>query len=228
MQSWAKSRESRVVCVANVHMLMEAHQHPEFRQVLDRADLVAPDGMPLVWMMRWQGVPNQDRLAGLDIFFALCQRAQAEGISIYFLGSTADTLTRIDERLRLDFPRLRIAGLESPPFRPLSEEEDQALIERVNASGAGLVFVALGCPKQEFWMDAHRGRISSVMVGLGGAFPVYAGIHMRAPLWLRRAGLEWVFRLMQEPKRLWKRYWHTNLPFIMLAARQLADLRKTR
>jgi N-acetylglucosaminyldiphosphoundecaprenol N-acetyl-beta-D-mannosaminyltransferase len=221
MHQWAINRASRVVCVANVHMLMEAHRDPAFSEVMHRVDLVSPDGMPLVWMLRHLGKPDQDRMAGLDVFHALCCRAEKTGTSIFFLGSTPDVLSAIESRLHVEFPRLIIAGLESPPFRPLTDVEDQALIERINESGAGLVFVALGCPKQEKWMDGHRGRVHSVMIGLGGAFPVYAGIHKRAPNWVRKSGLEWAYRLAQEPRRLWRRYWDTNLPFTLLALRQL-------
>lgn len=228
MQEWASKRHSRVVCIANVHMLMEAHNDSGFAQVLNRADLVSPDGMPLVWMLRKLGKPDQDRMAGLDVFLALCRAAQSQSTGIYFLGSTEDVLSSIESRLRAEFPSLYIAGLESPPFRPLSNEEDQAMINRINESGAGFVFVALGCPKQERWMDAHRGQIQAVMVGLGGAFPVYAGAHKRAPLWIRQSGLEWAFRLMQEPNRLWRRYWNTNFSFIILAVRQLVSSRLSR
>lgn len=218
---WAQKRESRVTCVANVHMVMEATCDPEFAAVLKEADLVTPDGMPLVWLMRRLGAPSQERVAGMDMLPALCKRAEEQGISIFFLGSTQEVLDRIRKRLELEHPRLAIAGMESPPFRPLTESEQQALIEKINGSGAQMVFVALGCPKQERWMHFHKEKILAPMVGLGGAFPVYAGVQRRAPLWVQRAGLEWVFRLLQDPGRLWKRYWGTNLPFMWLAARQL-------
>jgi N-acetylglucosaminyldiphosphoundecaprenol N-acetyl-beta-D-mannosaminyltransferase len=228
MREWAAARSSRVVCVANVHMLMEAHWHSDFAEVLKRADLVTPDGMPLVWMMRRLGQRDQDRLPGLDIFLEVCRAAEIDQTPIFFLGSTDNVLTRIEARLRQEFPALVIAGIESPPFRPLTMEENEALIERINASGAGAVFVALGCPKQERWMDDHRGRIHAVMIGLGGAFPVYAGIHKRAPAMVRKAGLEWAYRLVQEPTRLWRRYRDTNIPFIGLALRQLASAKHPR
>jgi N-acetylglucosaminyldiphosphoundecaprenol N-acetyl-beta-D-mannosaminyltransferase len=212
-----------MVCVANVHMVMEAHRDPSFANVLQRADLVTPDGMPLVWMMRRLGKPEQDRMAGLDILMALCETAEADGTSIYLLGSTDEVLTEIISRMRQSYPRLHIAGFESPPFRPLSQEEDDAIVDRINSSSAGFVFVALGCPKQERWMSDRQGRVQAVMIGLGGAFPVYAGVHKRAPRWIREAGWEWAYRLIQEPRRLWRRYWETNLPFISLAFRQLAS-----
>jgi N-acetylglucosaminyldiphosphoundecaprenol N-acetyl-beta-D-mannosaminyltransferase len=222
MLDWAKSHLSKVVCVANVHMLVEARQDPAFAAVLDSADMLTPDGMPLVWMIRLMGVPEQERVAGLDIFQALCERASAENVSIFFLGSQEEILQKIHDRLNKEFPNLQIAGMEPLPFRPLTSVEDEAVIQKINQSGAGLVFVSLGCPKQERWMAAHRGKIQSVMIGLGGAFPVYAGLHKRAPQAIREAGLEWLYRLLQEPRRLWKRYGSTIPPFIFLALKQLA------
>jgi N-acetylglucosaminyldiphosphoundecaprenol N-acetyl-beta-D-mannosaminyltransferase len=218
---WAKSCSSKIVCVANVHMLMEARWQPDLDSVLKGADLVTPDGMPLVWMLRLMGAVTQDRLPGLDILTSVCELAQLQGVSVYFLGSEADVLGGMRKRLAQEFPDLSVAGMEPLPFRPLTASEDEELIQRVNDSGAGVVFVALGCPKQEYWMAEHRGKIQAVMVGLGGAFPVYAGIHKRAPRWVRDCGLEWLYRLIQEPRRLWSRYAITIPPFIYLALKQL-------
>lgn len=218
---WAKQRNSKSVCVANTHMLVEAYQQPSFRKVLQQADMVTPDGMPLVWMLKLMGVKNQDRVAGLDLMRAVCQRASEQGVRVYFLGSMDLILQKMRRRLHREFPNLLIADMEPLPFRPLTSEEDQALIQRVNESGAGLVMVALGCPKQECWMAEHKEEIKAVMIGLGGAFPVYAGIHRRAQLWVRNIGLEWFYRLIQEPRRLWKRY-ATSIPlFMYLAVKQL-------
>ncbi|NER79870.1 MAG: WecB/TagA/CpsF family glycosyltransferase [Leptolyngbya sp. SIO1D8] len=223
MLDWAKYGFSRYVCVANVHMMMEAHWHSDLRSVLEQADLVTPDGMPLVWMMRFLGATAQDRVAGMDIFMSLCRQAAEADVSIYLLGSTQDVLSKMQKRLSQEFPNLHVAGAESLPFRPLTSAEDATLIERVNQSGAGLTFVSLGCPKQEYWMAAHRGKIHSVMVGIGGVFPVYAGMKKHAPKWIRESGLEWVYRLLQEPRRLWKRYWKTIPPFIWLALQQISQ-----
>ncbi|MBF2048601.1 MAG: WecB/TagA/CpsF family glycosyltransferase [Elainella sp. C42_A2020_010] len=221
ISSWAEERLSKIICVANVHMLMEAHWHLEMNSVLQNADIVVPDGMPLVWMMRFMGFKKQDRAAGLDILLGLCQTSTRNGTSVYFLGSHADVLSRIEAKLEHDFPSLKIAGIEPLPFRPLTSLEDEAVVQRINTSGAGIVFVALGCPKQEYWMAEHRHRIQAVLIGVGGAFPVYAGIHRRAPRWMREMGLEWFYRLIQEPQRLWKRYAATIPPFIYLALKQL-------
>ena len=221
MMSWAKCRVSKFVCVANVHMLVEAYRHPDLGSVLKSADMVTPDGMPLVWMMKSLGVTTQDRVAGLDILAALCQAASVQGVSIFFVGSTPEILSRMRARLKREFPDLPIAGMEPLPFRPLTPAEDQALIEKVHNSGAGLVMVSLGCPKQERWMAQHKDKIQAVMLGLGGAFPVYAGIQKRAPRIVRDLGFEWMYRLIQEPQRLWRRYSDTIPPFIWLALKQL-------
>ena len=229
MLSWAKCRVSKFVCVANVHMLVEAYRHADLSSVLKSADIVTPDGMPLVWMMRCLGVPTQDRVAGLDILFALCQAASAQGVSIFFVGSTPEILNRMRARLNREFPDLPIADMEPLPFRPLTPAEDQALIEKVHNSGAGLVMVSLGCPKQERWMAQHKDKIQAVMIGLGGAFPVYAGLQKRAPRLVRDLGFEWLYRLIQEPQRLCSRYRDTIPPFIWLALKQLlAQERPTR
>ncbi|MBE9011557.1 WecB/TagA/CpsF family glycosyltransferase [Pseudanabaenaceae cyanobacterium LEGE 13415] len=219
--TWAKQRLSKTVCVANVHMLVEAYRNAGFATVLRQADLVTPDGMPLVWMLRCLGVSNQDRIAGMDILIALCEQAPSQNVSLFFLGSQDVILDRMKQRLDHEFPQLNLAGIEPLPFRPLTLEEDEALIQRINESGAGIVLVALGCPKQEAWIAQHRDRIHAVMIGLGGAFPVYAGVHKRAPRMVRSAGLEWLYRLVQEPRRLWGRYFDTIPIFVWLALRQL-------
>jgi N-acetylglucosaminyldiphosphoundecaprenol N-acetyl-beta-D-mannosaminyltransferase len=219
---WAKERRSRVVCVANTHMLVEASNNDDFKRVLFDADLVTPDGMPLVWMMKLLGAYNQDRVAGMDIFEEVCRLASERGVSIYLVGSHTAILNRMQSRLEREFPLLKIAGMESPPFSP-SVPEDPELVERINLSGAGVVAVSLGCPKQEYWMNLHRNRVHAVMIGLGAVFPVYAGIQTRAPRIIRDLGLEWLFRLLQEPQRLWKRYVTTIPVFIVLSAKQLVQ-----
>jgi N-acetylglucosaminyldiphosphoundecaprenol N-acetyl-beta-D-mannosaminyltransferase len=223
MVKWGKSNLSKVVCIANVHMLIEAHQNPFFGAVLQNADLVTPDGMPLVWMLRFLGVGRQDRVAGIDVLEGVCKLAQETGVGVYFLGSQDTILEKMKCRLNREFPNLKISGMTSLPFRPLTDEEDRTLVHTLNQSGTGLVFVSLGCPKQEAWMSQHKGQVSAVMVGLGGAFPVYAGIQKRAPKVVREAGLEWFYRLIQEPQRLWKRYATTMPVFVWLVAKQIFE-----
>lgn len=224
MIDWAKNRLSKVVCIANVHMLIEAHRDQEFAPILNSADLVTPDGMPLVWMLRLQGVHRQERVAGLDVMFSLCKQASIESVSVFFLGSQSVILEKMRTRLESEFPNLKIAGMEPLPFRPLTAVEDEAIIQKLNQSGAGILFLALGCPKQEKWMFAHKDRVQMVMIGLGGAFPVCAGIHHHAPKFVRLAGLEWLYRLLQEPQRLWGRYASTIPIFLWLALKQLLTL----
>jgi N-acetylglucosaminyldiphosphoundecaprenol N-acetyl-beta-D-mannosaminyltransferase len=218
---WAHQHSSKAVCVANVHMLMEAYWHRHFAHVLLKADMVTPDGMPLVWMLKLLGHKGQDRIAGMEILQSLCEQASAEKVKVFFLGSQQLILDRMRIRLAKECPDLDIVGMKPLPFRPLTQREDDALLAEIHESGAGLVFLSLGCPKQELWMSEHQGRIQAVMIGLGGAFPVYAGLQKWAPRWVRRAGLEWLYRLVQEPKRLIRRYSLTIPPFIVLAFTQL-------
>ncbi|MDB9526414.1 WecB/TagA/CpsF family glycosyltransferase [Oscillatoria sp. CS-180] len=221
MVDWAKRRCSKVVCVANVHMLMESRWNQSFSSILAKADLVTPDGMPLVWVMRKIGAKSQDRVAGMDIFQSVCDKAVQEGLSVYLFGSTPPVLSKMQERLKQDYPDLKLAGVESPPFRALTESENAAIAQRINASGAGFTFVSLGCPKQEIWMEDQRGKVNSVMIGVGAVFPVYARVKKHAPKWVRESGLEWFYRLLQEPRRLFGRYLKTIPPFVWLAFRQL-------
>lgn len=221
IMQWAHGGESKAVCVANVHMLMEAYWHGQFSQVLQNADMVTPDGMPLVWMMRLLGRKGQDRVAGMDILQNLCQKASEEKVKVFFLGSQKSILDRMRARLEKEYPNLEIAAMKPLPFRPLTAAEDEELMEEIHESGAGIVFLSLGCPKQEKWMAEHQGRVQAVMIGLGGAFPVYAGLKKWAPRWVRQAGLEWLYRLLQEPKRLLGRYTQTIPPFIFFASMQL-------
>nr|WP_277881987.1 MULTISPECIES: WecB/TagA/CpsF family glycosyltransferase [Cyanophyceae] len=202
-------------------MVTEAYLNQDFSKVLKSADLVTPDGMPLVWMMKLLGVRDQDRVAGLDILLALCKAAPSTDVGLFFVGSETPILDQMRAKLNQEFPDLQIAGMEPLPFRPLTPAEDEALIQKINASGAGVVLVSLGCPKQERWMAEHKDKIHAVMIGLGGAFPVYAGICKRAPRWVREMGLEWFYRLIQEPRRLWKRYSTTIPLFLWLATKQL-------
>ena len=218
---WAGAHESRCVCVCNVHSVVTAARQPEFGAVIDRADLATPDGAPVAWMLRRLGCNGQQRINGPDLMQRYCALAAARGSSIYLLGGTESTLQRLQLALCAQHPGLRVAGTCSPPFRALSAEEDEAIVARINASGAGVVWVGLGCPKQELWMHAHRGRVQAVMVGVGAAFQYLSGETPRAPLWMQHAGLEWLHRLATEPRRLWRRYAFTNSYFAVAALGQL-------
>jgi N-acetylglucosaminyldiphosphoundecaprenol N-acetyl-beta-D-mannosaminyltransferase len=211
---WARRRDrGRMVCVANVHMLVEAKRDPAFAEILEGADAVVPDGMPLVWLLRRAGFQTQDRVAGMDLLPALCAAAEATDISVYFLGSTESVLAALKAKLRAIHPRLRIVGMEAPPFRETTQLEDAAIVERIRRAEPGFLFVALGCPRQEKWIDRNIGNLRCVAIGVGAALPVFAGVRRRAPATMQRSGLEWLYRLGQEPGRLWKRYLTSNLLF---------------
>jgi N-acetylglucosaminyldiphosphoundecaprenol N-acetyl-beta-D-mannosaminyltransferase len=218
---WARQNESRYVTICNAHVVVTASQDSAYRTVIESSDMATPDGAPVAWMLRRQGFAGQQRINGPDLTWALASSCEAEDVSVYFYGSTAETLAKLRQRLLAAFPALRVAGMESPPFRQLSLEEDSQAVERMNASGAGIVFVGLGCPKQERWMAEHRGRVQAVMIGVGAAFDFHAGTVSRAPAWMRNNGLEWLHRLASEPRRLWKRYLVTNSLFVVGAIRQL-------
>jgi len=221
VHGWAQRAKSRYVCFCNVHSLITAHWDPVFSSALGQSDLVAPDGAPVAWVLRRLGHGAQRRVYGPDFFWAYCAIAAADGESIFLLGGSVNTLARLQERLRQAFPGLRIAGAISPPFRALTQEEDRAIVEAINDSGAGTVWVSLGCPKQEIWMAAHHGAVRAVMLGVGAAFDFHAGTVRQAPRWMRESGLEWMHRLYTEPRRLWRRYLVTNTMFLLLGARQL-------
>ena len=218
---WAIAEESRYVCVANVHMIMEAYDDPTYRAVLNSADLVTPDGMPLVWMLRRKGFRKQQRVYGPELTLRVCFHAATKGIPVGFYGGRSEVLEALERRVKERYPRLDVAFSHSPPFRPLSVEEDLYVVEKLDASGARILFVGLGCPKQERWMAEHRGRIKAVMLGVGAAFNLIAGFLPQAPGWMQRAGLEWMFRLLQEPTRLAPRYFKHNPRFAILAAVEL-------
>lgn len=218
---WAQQRESRYVCICNAHSVVTAGQDAAFGRVVTEADMATPDGAPVAWMLRVLGARQQQRINGPDLMWRYCEQAAQRGESIYLYGGSHTTLAILKTRLKQAFPELRVAGAYSPPFRTLTAEEDAAAVEAINASGAGTVWVSLGCPKQELWMAAHRGRVNAVMVGVGAAFDYHAGTLKRAPHWMRGAGLEWLHRLLSEPRRLWRRYLLTNTLFVLGAARQL-------
>lgn len=221
----AQTRISSYICVMNVHMLMEARQDKNFARIVNNADMTTPDGMPLVLGMNSLYNSNQERVAGMDLISSLLNRAETEKTGVFFYGSTDDVLDTIRLKCYKDYPELIISGSYSPPFRALSAEEDKEVINHINRSNAGIVFVALGCPKQEKWMATMKGKINAVMIGLGGAFPVFAGTQSRAPKWMQRYSLEWLFRLSQEPGRLWKRYFVTNSLFLLLFAKEFVSIK---
>jgi N-acetylglucosaminyldiphosphoundecaprenol N-acetyl-beta-D-mannosaminyltransferase len=222
--AWAANREHRTVSVCNVHSVVTARSDTALRNAVNNADLATPDGMPVAWLIgRRRGI-RQPRVNGPDLMLALCQGAAARGIPVAFFGSGERTLMLMREQLLAQFPALRIALMLAPPYRPLSEEENLSYVRQLNESGAAVVFVGLGCPKQECWMNAHRAELAAVSIGVGAAFDYLAGTVRRPPPWMRRAGLEWLGRLLAEPGRLWRRYLVTNTVFLLYALPEFLGL----
>ena len=218
---WSQSNESRYVCMANVHMTMEAYDDTEFSKVVNDADLVTPDGMPLVWILRWKGIRRQERVCGPELTLRLCEDLARSRVPVGFYGSSPDTLAELVGSLKSRIPGLEVVYTHSPPYRELSAEEDEHVVQEINRTGARVLFVGLGCPKQERWMARHRGHVNAVMLGVGAAFDFHAGKIQQAPKWMQRAGLEWSFRLIMEPRRLWQRYFKHNPRFVGLIAMEL-------
>lgn len=214
---YGAARRSAYVCCVNAHMCVEAHNDPAFAAVVNGADFATADGMPMLNQLNRRHQLGQERVAGNDIMPALMAEAAAQGLGIYLYGGKQEVLDLIVARAAKDWPTLRISGIESPPYRPLSNAEMEDAAERINASAAHIVLVSLGCPKQEKWMAAMKGKVNAIMLGMGGAFLLYAGVDSRAPKWMRDLSLEWVYRLALEPGRLWKRYLVTNTTFLWLS-----------
>ena len=209
----SEEKESSYVCVCNVHMLVEAHRDNEFNKILNHADIITPDGMPVAKVLSWRYKVNQETVSGMDLLPELIKECANRNKSIYLYGSTNKVLEEIIRKVNEEFSKLKIA-YKSPPFRLLTDKEDLDTVKEINHFNPDFVFVALGCPKQEKWMAQHKEKINSCMIGLGGAFPVYAGLQSRAPKWLSNNSLEWLYRLLLEPRRLLSRYFITNSLFI--------------
>ncbi len=200
----------------NVHSVMTAAFDPALRAVLNAADIATPDGMPLAWALRSLGIRRQPRVYGPDLMLALCEQAARLGHRIFLYGGRGEVLQILSRNLTARFPGLQIADAYAPPFRPLTIEEDHAIVRRIRDSEADIVFVGIGAPKQEQWMHSHKETLPGVvMLGVGAAFDFHAGRVKQAPPWMQRSGLEWSFRLMMEPGRLWKRYMLNPLFLIM-------------
>ena len=218
--AWASAGEARYVCFSNAHGVIEGSDDPTFRDVLNGADLNVPDGMSVVREMRARGIQQEDRVYGPDLTLAVARRAAEAHVPVAFYGSTPEVLTSLCERLTEAVPSLNIVDAISPPFRALSAEEDEEIMERLRQSGARVVFVGLGCPRQERWCAEHVGRLDAVLLGVGAAFDFHAGTVRQAPAWMQRSGLEWAFRLGMEPRRLWRRYARVVPRFLLGVARE--------
>ena len=216
---------SSYTCIANVHMLVEAYSNASFADIVNNADMITPDGMPLTWGLKLLHGVRQDRVAGMDLLPDLLKEAEQKSIPVYFYGGTEKMLTSIRENIPQRYPSLKIAGMFSPPFRELTPAEVELTAQFINNSGAKIVFVILGCPKQELWMGMMKNRINASMIGVGGALPVLLGIQKRAPVWMQRSSLEWLYRLCQEPRRLFKRYAVTNSIFLFLLCKEFIRIK---
>ncbi|WP_448563167.1 WecB/TagA/CpsF family glycosyltransferase [Trichothermofontia sp.] len=221
IQRWAEAGQSCYIIAANVHVVMTAYWQADFQQIVNQAALVTADGMPLVWALRLLGVPDASRVYGPDLMLAWCDRAARSGLPLYLYGGTPTMLAKLVDRLTEQFPSIAIVGSYAPPFRPLSAEEEAEDVARIRDSGAKVVLVALGCPKQEQWMARQQGKLSMVMIGVGAAFSFHSGEVSQAPRWLMARGLEWLYRLLMEPRRLWRRYLINNPAFVVLLSWQL-------
>ncbi|EPX85749.1 WecB/TagA/CpsF family glycosyltransferase [Salipiger mucosus] len=218
-----RSGERGYICVAEAHGLMNCQSDPEMRAIFNDAFLVTPDGMPLVWELHRRGHAGAGRVYGPDLMLAMFGR----GLKHYLYGATEETLRRLETRLTWDFPQAEIVGMHAPPFRPLTEAEEEAVVHDINAAAPDIVWVGIGAPKQERWMARLRDRLEAPMlIGVGAAFDFHAGNVKQAPARLQRAGLEWAFRLASEPRRLWRRYLRVVPGYLALLALQRSGLRR--
>lgn len=202
------------ICVANVHTTVTASDDPEYLAVQNGGIMAIPDGGPLSSVGRKRGAENMERTTGPSYMGEILKISTEKGYRHYFYGSTPETLEKLKENLSRDYPGIQIVGMYSPPFRTLTDDEDKEIISTINEANPDFLWIGLGAPKQEKWMAAHQGKVKGLMVGVGAAFDYFAGNIERAPEWMQKANLEWVYRLLQDPKRLFKRYLVTNTKFI--------------
>jgi N-acetylglucosaminyldiphosphoundecaprenol N-acetyl-beta-D-mannosaminyltransferase len=212
--------EGGLVCASTVHMAMECFDDPEFQNIVNSADRVTPDGVPIVWALRLLGIRSAERVYGPSLLPAICGLAQERGLSVGFYGGSPEVSEAMVRRAWKRFPGLDVAFAFSPPFRALSDEEDRKVTEGIEGSGVDILFIGLGCPKQERWVESHRKSLSCVMVAVGAGFDFFAGHKAQAPTWMQSVGLEWFFRLCSEPRRLWRRYLYHNPRFVFYFIRQ--------
>lgn len=226
MQSWIEEKQGcHYVAVTGMHGVMEAQHDEGFKRILNTADLVVSDGMPLVWAGRRYGFPMRRRVYGPELMQTFCQQTAATGYRHYFYGGAEGVPEHLAEIMSRRYPGIQVAGCYSPPFRPLTADEDREIVDRINQSGADILWVGLSTPKQEKWMYEHRDKLRvPVLMGVGAAFDLNSGRLRQAPAWMREHGMEWFFRLVMEPRRLWRRYlvygskfaWNVSLEMLKL------------
>lgn len=218
-------RRGGYVCTANVHTIMTGYYDKSYRRAINSADLSVPDGMPVVWGASAMGISLKERVYGPDLLLALCQESETRGYRHFFYGATEPVLSKLRANLTKRFPKLVVAGTYAPPFRPLTNEEDREVVRMINVAEPDIVWIGLGAPKQERWMHDHRSSVKGVMIGVGAAFDFLSGTKGQAPRAMQRCGLEWLYRLLTEPRRLWRRYLIYNPLFLFHFARQLLSRR---
>ena len=224
--AWIENGTRRYVSVCTVHTVIECQLAETMRQAVNGAGLATPDGMPLVWLSKWKSRANVNRVYGPDLMLALCQLSVTRGYTHYFYGGAAGIPEQLAKNSKKQFPGLKIAGTCSPPFHPLTAVEQARIVEQINQTAPDILWVGLGTPKQDLWMAAHRPMLSApVLIGVGAAFDFHTGRIPQAPAWMQRSGLEWLFRLWQEPRRLWYRYLVYNPLFILLVLAQMLGLK---
>jgi N-acetylglucosaminyldiphosphoundecaprenol N-acetyl-beta-D-mannosaminyltransferase len=230
IEGWiTDSRRAHYVTVSNVHSVVESRQDAQLRQILNGSDLNVPDGMPIIWLGRRQGYNLPRRVYGPDLFIEFCSQTQSRNYRHFFYGGAPDAVQALVDKLKERFSGFQVAGYYSPPFRSLTVDEDLRAIEMINTAAPDVLWVGLGCPKQEFWMARHRETLTvPAMIGIGQAFDIYAGKLRQAPTWMRENGFEWLFRLLLEPRRLWRRYLVYNTRFIVWLLLETMRLRKQR
>ena len=228
LEDWLDRRRGRgYVCVVNVHSVVECQRDPALRTILNQSLLSTPDGMPLVWVAHRRGFRHVGRVYGPDLMLTLCERSVQKGYRHYFYGGARGVPERLAARLQARFPGLQVVGTCSPPFRPLTPEEDREVVRQINEADPDIVWVGLGAPKQERWMAEHVRKLKApLLIGVGAAFDFHAGLKPQAPRWMQERGLEWLFRLLTEPRRLWRRYLVCIPWFLAAIAAQEIGLRR--
>lgn len=217
VDDWINERKKVYVCVAPVSTIVDCQSDNDYKKILDGAEMITPDGMPLVWVAKLMGDREIGRTYGPDLMMALCEKGQIKGYRHYLYGGTENTCSLLKNVLKERFPEIDIVGECTPPFRPLHAKEDEEVLEEINKLNPDILWVGLGSPKQDYWMHEHRGKLDvSVIIGVGAAFDFISGVKRQAPRWMQKSGLEWFFRLCSEPKRLGKRYLVGNTKFIYL------------
>lgn len=206
----------KYICVSNVHTTVMSYENEEYRKIQNGAAMALPDGAPLSSYSRRKGYKQAQRVTGPDLMLELFAISKEKGYRHYFYGATEETLQSMKEVLERDYPGIQIAGMYAPPFRVLTPQEDAQIVAKINEARPDFIWIGLGAPKQEEWMYQHMGQLQGVLIGVGAGFDYLAGYIKRAPRWMQRMSLEWLYRLLQDPKRLWRRYFTSNMKFICL------------